>query len=135
MISLASRFIRIRYDPPETTAKDQLNPSPSSADSTSMALPGRGGTAPNSLDSTEALAPLDFQALFESAPDLYLVLDPELTIVAVSDAYLRATMTTRDGILGRHLFEVFPDNPEDPEATGIREHANAAPARERLARK
>jgi signal transduction histidine kinase/ActR/RegA family two-component response regulator len=84
-----------------------------------MALPGRGESAPSSLDSSQAQAPLDFQALFESAPDLYLVLEPDLTIVAVSDAYLRATMTTRGNILGRHLFEVFPDNPDDPEATGV----------------
>ncbi|MGH7569641.1 MAG: PAS domain-containing protein [Gemmatimonadales bacterium] len=56
----------------------------------------------------------DFRALFESAPGLYLVVTPGLTIVAVSEAYLRATMTTRDSILGRGLFEVFPDNPDDP---------------------
>ena len=62
----------------------------------------------------------DFQALFESAPGLYLVLTPTLTIVAVSDAYLKATMTTREEILGRGLFEVFPDNPDDPTATGVR---------------
>ena len=49
----------------------------------------------------------DFQTLFESGPGLYLVLDPDLTIVGVSDAYLRATMTTRADILGRGLFEVF----------------------------
>src|SRR5579862_4090087 len=60
----------------------------------------------------------DFQALFESVPGLYLVLTPELNIVAASDAYLRATMTKREEILGRALFEVFPDNPEDPSATG-----------------
>ena len=46
------------------------------------------------------------------------MLAPDLTIVAVSDAYLKATMTTRAGILGRGLFEVFPDNPDDPAATG-----------------
>jgi PAS domain-containing protein len=63
--------------------------------------------------------PLDFRSLFESAPDCYLVLDPELVIVAVSDAYLRATMTRREDILGRGLFEVFPDNPDDPDATGV----------------
>jgi signal transduction histidine kinase/CheY-like chemotaxis protein len=40
-------------------------------------------------------------------------------IVAVSDAYLRATMTRREDILGRGLFEVFPDNPDDPAATGV----------------
>jgi PAS domain S-box-containing protein len=60
----------------------------------------------------------DFRALFESAPGLYLVLSPGLTIVAVSDAYARATMTRREDILGRGLFEVFPDNPDDPAASG-----------------
>jgi PAS domain S-box-containing protein len=63
--------------------------------------------------------PLDFRSLFESAPDCYLVLDPELVIVAVSDAYLRATMTRREEIVGRGLFEVFPDNPDDLQATGV----------------
>jgi PAS domain S-box-containing protein len=61
----------------------------------------------------------DFRALFESAPGSYLVLTPSLTIVAVSDAYLRATMARRAEILGRHLFDVFPDNPDDPTATGV----------------
>ncbi len=62
--------------------------------------------------------PLDFRVLFESAPGLYLVLTPDLSIIAASDAYLKATMTKREEILGRGLFEVFPDNPEDPSATG-----------------
>jgi signal transduction histidine kinase len=61
---------------------------------------------------------LDFKFLFESAPGLYLVLSPELKIIAVSDAYLHATMTERSAILGRDLFDVFPDNPEDQAATG-----------------
>jgi CheY-like chemotaxis protein len=62
----------------------------------------------------------DFRLLFESTPGLYLVLTPELRIVAVSDAYLKATMTRRDAILGQDIFEVFPDNPADPNATGTR---------------
>ena len=64
--------------------------------------------------------PVDFCALFEAAPGLYLVLRPDLTIVAASDAYLAATMTRREDILGRGLFEVFPDNPDEPGATGTR---------------
>jgi signal transduction histidine kinase/ActR/RegA family two-component response regulator len=64
--------------------------------------------------------PADFRALFEGAPGLYLVLDPELRIVAVSDAYLAATMTEREAILGRGIFDVFPDNPDDPAADGVR---------------
>lgn len=39
--------------------------------------------------------------------------------MAVSDAYLRATMTQREQVMGRHLFEVFPDNPADPSADGV----------------
>ena len=62
----------------------------------------------------------DFRLLFQATPGLYLVLDPELRIVAVSDAYLRATMTKREEILGRGIFDVFPDNPDDPSATGVR---------------
>ncbi len=62
----------------------------------------------------------DYGALFASVPDLYLVLSPSLRIVAVSDAYLRATMTTRAKIVGQPLFEVFPDNPDDPGANGVR---------------
>jgi signal transduction histidine kinase len=72
------------------------------------------------LAPVEASEQVDFRALFEGAPGLYLVLDPELRIVAASDAYLEATMTRREEIMGRGLFEVFPDNPEDPEATGVR---------------
>jgi PAS domain S-box-containing protein len=71
---------------------------------------------------TDQIPPIptpDFQALFESATGLYLVLTPELTIVAVSEAYLKATMTKRKKILGRNLFDVFPDNPNDPTSSGV----------------
>jgi PAS domain S-box-containing protein len=66
----------------------------------------------------------DFQTLFEAAPGLYLVFlpdDPRYTIIAVSDAYARATMTRREEILGRGLFDVFPDNPTDSTATRVAE--------------
>lgn len=66
-----------------------------------------------------ASGPPDFRAIFESAPGCYLILDPELLIVGASDAYLAATMTDRGEIVGRHIFEVFPDNPDDSTATGV----------------
>jgi len=62
----------------------------------------------------------DYQRLFDAAPGLYLVLDPQLRIVAVNQAYARATMTRPEDILGKWIFEVFPDNPDDPEAEGVR---------------
>ena len=68
----------------------------------------------------------EFRRFLEAAPDLILVLAadaPRYTIAAASDAYLRATLTHRDGpggIVGRGVFEVFPDPPGDPTATGER---------------
>jgi PAS domain S-box-containing protein len=62
---------------------------------------------------------VDFRAVLEQAPWLYLILDPSFRIVAVSDAYLAATMTDREQIVGRHVLDVFPDNPDDPGATGV----------------
>ncbi|QYN33109.1 response regulator [Pseudonocardia sp. DSM 110487] len=62
----------------------------------------------------------DFRLIFESAPGLYLVLDPDFTIVAVSDAYARATMTERDSIVGEGIFTIFPDNPGDAGAEGVK---------------
>lgn len=67
-----------------------------------------------------AMPPPDFRRLFESAADLYMVFTPSLQIVAFSDAYCRATMIQREHALGRHLFDVFPDNPDDPAANGVR---------------
>jgi signal transduction histidine kinase len=53
---------------------------------------------------------LDFELLFQGAPSLFLVLEPApgFTILAASDAYLRATRTDREAIVGRGLFEAFP---------------------------
>ena len=60
---------------------------------------------------------IDFRRLFEAAPTPYLVLNPELTIVAVNDAYLEVTFTQRENIVGQALFDVFPDNPAEPNPT------------------
>ncbi|MGZ4081184.1 MAG: hypothetical protein ACXVOH_06940, partial [Bacteroidia bacterium] len=66
-------------------------------------------------------ADIDFRLLFESAPGLFLILKPNtprFTIMGASNAYLAATMTVREKIIGRPLFEVFPDNPDDKTADG-----------------
>jgi signal transduction histidine kinase len=63
----------------------------------------------------------DFRLLFEQSPDVLLVLLPDApryTMVAATDARLLTTHTTRAQIVGRGLFELFPDNPDDPAATG-----------------
>lgn len=68
------------------------------------------------------VAPLDFLKVFTSHPTSSLLLnnDPDFTILEASDSYLKATMTKRENIIGRPLFMVFPDNPEDPNTNGTR---------------
>jgi PAS domain S-box-containing protein len=61
----------------------------------------------------------EFHALFEGPPKLYLVLTPDLNIVAASEAYCVATFTVPEEILGRGIFDAFPDNPTDLTATGV----------------
>lgn len=65
---------------------------------------------------------VDYRPLFEQLRHPYLVLaaDADFTIVAVNDAYLAATMTRREQVVGRALFEVFPSNPADRHGTGVR---------------
>ncbi|HWA81830.1 MAG TPA: PAS domain-containing protein, partial [Fimbriimonadaceae bacterium] len=66
----------------------------------------------------QAIPRQDYRLLFEGSPGAYLVLNPSLAIVGVTDAYLAATMTKREEIVGRYLFDVFPDNPDEAGATG-----------------
>ncbi|HSG21624.1 MAG TPA: diguanylate cyclase [Azonexus sp.] len=60
----------------------------------------------------------DFRHIFEGVPIPLLILDTNFTIVAVNNAYLQDTLTRAPDILGRSVFEVFPDNPQDPDAKG-----------------
>ena len=64
-------------------------------------------------------AGIDFQLLFEESPDVLIVLlpdTPEFTVVAATKARLAATHSTMEETIGRGLFELFPDNPDDPTA-------------------
>jgi PAS domain S-box-containing protein len=56
----------------------------------------------------------DYQLLFESLPGAYLLMLPDLTIVAASDSYLGVTMTKRENITGLSVFDAFPVNPQRP---------------------
>ena len=69
---------------------------------------------------TQEFSP-EFRLLFEQSATMSLVVlpDADFTIVAASDAYLRATRTTREDLYGRPIFDAFPDNPEDAHATGV----------------
>lgn len=70
------------------------------------------------LDNSIVLKPEILKA-FESVPDLYLILSPDLIIQTASNAYLQTTLTKREEIVGKFIFEVFPDKPRIPNADTI----------------
>src|SRR5580692_5174107 len=57
---------------------------------------------------------VDFRRLFAALPSAYLVLDPELRIVAVSDAYAMATRAAAADLVGRDIWEALPQDPGSP---------------------
>lgn len=68
-------------------------------------------------------SPVDsvYKQLFKACPGKVLVLRPEnFEIVAVTDEYLKATMTRESDIVGNTLFEMFPDAPDDAAADGVK---------------
>lgn len=68
------------------------------------------------ISSSQALLPM--LKIFESLPGLYLILSPDLIIQAVSEAYLKEVLAERERIVGKYVFDAFPDNPNTPEAKG-----------------
>ncbi|GAB2856755.1 PAS domain-containing protein [Hymenobacter ruber] len=63
----------------------------------------------------------DLLSIFSALPSASLLLSPELLIEAASDAYLGATGMKRPDMIGRYVFDVFPDNPNAPEAHSVRD--------------
>ncbi|WP_407992057.1 PP2C family protein-serine/threonine phosphatase [Kitasatospora sp. CMC57] len=48
------------------------------------------------------------------------LLIPDLAYADANDDFLRLSGRTREQLIGRYLFDVFPDNPNDPTATAAR---------------
>eukprot|EP01036_Dinobryon_divergens_P030763 gene30763-40058_t len=56
--------------------------------------------------------------VFEQSSELLIVIETNFIIVAASDSFLKSTFTIREDIVGRNIFDVFPDNPDDKTANG-----------------
>ncbi|GAB4080098.1 SpoIIE family protein phosphatase [Modestobacter muralis] len=78
----------------------------------------RSGQDP-SADGGTGLPVPDWARIFHAAPAPFLLLTPDLVIVSANEARLTATATTLEDTVGRHLFDAFPLNPDDPAADGI----------------
>ncbi|WP_250504335.1 ATP-binding protein [Caballeronia sp. AZ7_KS35] len=66
-------------------------------------------------------SPEIFAEIFNTAPVGSYLLSPtrDAIILAVNDAFLKASTLRREEMVGRSLFDVFPHNEADPEDTGV----------------
>src|SRR5580704_1357375 len=63
-----------------------------------------------------------YKDIFSCNPATLLVMDidaPAYTILDVNDAYLNATNSTRDSLVGKSVFAAFPANPTDEVSKNI----------------
>jgi PAS domain S-box-containing protein len=71
---------------------------------------------------THTTVPIDYKDLFQSLSSAYIVFrvdDPDFTIIEENEAHARAAMVKRDDVIGRPLFDVFPDTSEKYIKTGV----------------
>ncbi|MGW2588379.1 SpoIIE family protein phosphatase [Streptomyces virginiae] len=63
---------------------------------------------------------IDYQAVFRAHPGAVALLTPDLVYVDVNESFVATSGRTCEQLIGHYLFDVFPDNPTDPAATGMR---------------
>src|ERR1700722_11993794 len=54
----------------------------------------------------------------DASADGVMLLDPDFRIRGVNAAYETISMRRRDDMLGELVFDLFPDDPDDPQASG-----------------
>ena len=63
---------------------------------------------------------IDYGEVFQALPGMVALLTPDLVYADANEDFLRNSRHSREDLIGRYLFDVFPDNPNDPAATGAR---------------
>ncbi|ULR48981.1 PP2C family protein-serine/threonine phosphatase [Streptomyces deccanensis] len=64
---------------------------------------------------------IDYAEVFRALPGMVALLTPDLVYVDANDDFLRLAGRSREQLLGRYIFDVFPENPNEPAAAGMRE--------------
>jgi PAS domain S-box-containing protein len=82
-----------------------------------QAKPGLHEEAPAELVRPEASAL--HELAFQSTPQPYLLIGPDLIIADANEAFLRATKTRREEIVGRKFSAVFPDSVGEAGPSGL----------------
>ncbi|MCX5001445.1 SpoIIE family protein phosphatase [Streptomyces sp. NBC_00638] len=67
-----------------------------------------------------ARAEIDYGGVFRALPGMVALLTPQLVVLDANEDYLSNSGRTREQLVGRYLFDVFPDRPDDPAANGMR---------------
>ncbi|WP_046732201.1 PP2C family protein-serine/threonine phosphatase [Streptomyces humi] len=65
-------------------------------------------------------AEIDYATVFQNLPGMVALLTPDLVYADANAEFLRMAGRRREDVVGRYLFDVFPDNPDDSTATGMR---------------
>jgi PAS domain-containing protein len=92
-------------------------------DSAARGVAEAGGRAPASGDgfAPNPAVVAHFRAACAGSQKLCLAIDPGpgLHMVDMNEVYVRGSLKSREELVGRPLFEAFPDNPDDPAAEGV----------------
>jgi len=57
---------------------------------------------------------IDYRAVFQTLPGVLALLTPDGVILDVNEGFLEAAGREVEQVLGRSLFDAFPENPDDP---------------------
>ncbi|KOG24247.1 MULTISPECIES: PP2C family protein-serine/threonine phosphatase [Streptomyces] len=64
---------------------------------------------------------IDYGAVFRALPGMVALLTPDLLYADANEDFLRLAGRGRDQLVGRYIFDVFPEHPDEPAAAGMRE--------------
>lgn len=73
------------------------------------------------MNSESDVSPIDLQTVWNAIPGNYVIIlpnAPTFTVIGATDAFIDTSYNKRDNIIGRSLFDIFPDNPANEQATG-----------------
>lgn len=63
---------------------------------------------------------IDYEAVFQALPGVVALITPDLMFADVNQEFLNTSRRRREDVVGRYFFDVFPDNPNDRNANGMR---------------
>jgi len=67
------------------------------------------------------LSNIDLEQLFNLSPNPYVILDRELRLIGMNDAYLGVTGRSREELLGTNMFDAFPSDPDSSSGRLLRQ--------------